>query len=92
VAGIALALALLALALRGTPAWLPPAAVAVAVLAALAGAWLGLVQAGTHEIPAAAAGLATVLLGLSALVPTGLEPLRRLAFLVALVGLLVRPA
>jgi hypothetical protein len=92
VAGIALALVLLALALRGAPAWLPHAAAAVAVLAALAGAWLGLVQEGTHASLAATAGLATVLLGLSAILPTRLEPLRRLVFLLALVGLLVSPA
>jgi hypothetical protein len=92
VTGIALGLALVAFALRGWPAWLLPAAVVVSSLAAVAASLVAVSTSGTYAGGAATAAAATVLLGLGALAPTGLELPRRLAFLVALVALIVRPA
>jgi hypothetical protein len=93
-AGLALSLALVALALRGADLSGCPltAGVVLAGLAAVAAGLAGLNVAGTYTVSRAVAAAAVTLLGLSALERTGLVALRRLAFLLALVALLVRPS
>jgi hypothetical protein len=93
-AGLALALALVALALRGGDLLgrFLTAGVVLGGLAAVAAGLAGLNVAGTYTVARAVAAAAATLLGLSALEQTGLGALRRLAFLLALVALLVRPS
>ncbi len=94
-AGLALSLGLLPLALRAPAsalAGLLPAGVVLAGLAAVGAGLAGLDVAGTYGVGGALAAAATALLGLSALEATGLAAPRRVAFLVALLALLVRPS
>jgi len=97
-AGVTLALAVLAGALAvdggraGRAAALAlPVAVAAAVVLASAVAWRALSASGTYATPAAVAAASAALAGLAAVEPTGLVAARRLAFLLALLTLLVRP-
>ncbi len=92
-AGLALAVGLLPLTLRGPARALVrllPAAVVLAGLAGVGAGLAGLDVAGTYAVGGALAAAATTLLGLSALEATGLAAPRRLVFLVALLALLVR--
>jgi hypothetical protein len=94
-AGLALAIGLLALALRGPAdalSRLLTAGVVLAGLAAVAAGLAGLNVAGTYAVAGALAAAAATLLGLAALEQTGLGAVRRLVFLVALLALLVRPS
>jgi hypothetical protein len=98
VTGVAFALATLAGALvveggrAGRAAALAlPVAVAAALVLASALAWRSLFASGTYAVPAAVAAASAALAGLAALEPTGLVATRRLAFLLALLTLLLRP-
>lgn len=92
---MALALVLARLADAGAgpapTAWLLPAAVAAVVLAGLAAAALGLRRDGSYATPLALSVAATGLLGLASLEPTGWPGVRRLAFLLAALLLVLRP-
>ena len=67
--------------------WPSPSSLATALLAAA----LSLAAEGTYATPFSVAAASAALLGLAALEATGLVAVRRLAFLVALLFLLVRP-
>lgn len=99
-AGIALAAAVLAAALwlsrgKASPgravALVLPLAVAASLLTALLAGVLSLAAEGTYATAFSIAAASAALLGLAALEATGLVALRRLAFLVALLLLIVRP-
>ena len=92
IAGLALALAFLALALRGRLAALGPGLAFLLALVAPAAGLLGLFRDGSYATPLATAVASTLLLALVGLLPTGFVTLRRCALLLGVLALFVRPA